>query len=236
MKATADIQGGTDAERAEKNIKRLRAKYGVTEGEYNVATKDGATYESRENLSKLAREQFPRWGKALDFVTFGVASKWRGGKLYATLEERTRLLEECDEHSKVILKTLRAMARNPEIRLAYQDRTFKGAQGEATVYNVTSIKDYQRVRDHAKEAARKDRFKKKLDALARSAHKKDWDKITDAQRTDLKDNKVDGLKDNFLDEEEKYYKQQRGRGVIAALIALLFPSRTDMRTQIDSIV
>jgi len=230
LRDVTEIRTSVDAAELERHVQSSLLSRNISEEKYWQATSSGLTGETRENLRKLVAEDFGWFRKSLDFVANHKLSQKGSQHLYKNFEHQQEFLKECDKHLKVVGKVLRGTL-TPDVSMAMQKYMLEGGElkDKKPEDNVTTIADYRRMKEEASPAP--------IDIKARYEAYKAAEikrlKITDTSKQSAA---IQGINDTFANNELANRKKYRARGVIGALIAMLFGSGPQTKDDIKNVI
>ncbi len=242
IQAAENLRTGAAARENDERVRNTLGKYGITEEQYEAAVGLGRTEdmtgrrisdETRARLRQLARDQMGAFAATANFFSFGLLKVARAKNIATDYARERALMRRRDAYMQEVGVTLRGTL-DPDMRIAIQEAIRTGRDPEVVLNerddrNVKTIDDYQRVRTEARgeyaDDAIKGRFSQKLEAYALQVGAAPED-FTPAQEQ--------AFNTEFMASERQRQSQHKGRGLLQALLALLFPTDAQMTTKTNN--
>ncbi len=227
MRHLREIRTSKEAAQREEDLTHMLAEFGIKEEDYWNATRSsagmtsGVTGETRDQLGKLVFDNYGWFKKTLDVISSGHFSANATRDLVANFEDQQRLLAECDKHMKVVGKVLQGTL-TPEVRLMFQKAMTEGGlvKDKKVENNVKTIQDYRQVKNAFEPADMQKRWEEYKRAELKRRN------ITDITKQPVA---AENIKNSFAQKELDQQKGFRAGGILAALIALLFGTKDDIK-------
>lgn len=224
------IENSNRAKKIDEQVAKALERMGITEETYfkavgpSLNTPGGASYATVSELNRLAKENMGNLMSIVDIVSGNKISSRRAKAAVGAFEIQKDLLTKRDAQLKELGKTLAATI-TPELRVAMQRMMLHGEEMEnVSKTNVNSIPDYIQVRETAEKkhssAERQKRFAHQI------TKKRAGRAITSLSATEKNE-----LREQYVEEEERLQGAHKGKGIFAALVALLFTSKKDLQAE-----
>ena len=236
LRAARTLDGSNRARNAERRATEALSKYKIPEDKYLEAIQSsidmtgGVVHvQTKAQFEKLAHENMGLFFKTLDVLSgFSIAHR-RSRKLTERFTGEREILQEREKYMKSVGTILRSTL-HPDMRIIMQNYMVHGGSLEKPDdRTVKTLPEYLTVRERAKTEhtpeARKRRFSERLETEALRLGKRPSLFNSDEQKT---------FNDSFLNTEGLSHGQNKAGGFLAALLGLLFPSRSDMEAETRS--
>lgn len=226
------VSESTRAREANTKVEAALKRIGLSEAELGTMVKKSMSMTSgfdageQAELTRVAKEKMGTLMTLADVISGSAISHRRTRGMIAGFQEQRDLLRQSNIHLADIGKALYATI-TPEQRLEMQRVVVEGGEmKELPETNVNTIPEYKEARDAHTQAEREKRFKDHMKAELKKL-KKGPGAASPAEK--------DKIKDDFVENEFGAQEKRKGRGIFAALLALIFKTKADLRSEVDTI-
>lgn len=233
LRAARTLQSGEDAQRAAAAVTEQLAHHGITEDEYRNAmgasiNADHLTDETRTALWNTMRERMSALARVGSFLSFGWVANRRFRDLEGAVTSEHDFFHQKQEHMRDIGIVLHSTL-DPDMLVAVQTALRDGGRPEVRdERTVKTLPEYIALREREKNEhtaeARLNRFQEKLRAESVRLSKRPSEFSVEEQNA---------FNNSFIGDEERTHQKPKATGLFAALVKLLFPSRSDMESETE---